>query len=88
MGEIVQLSVNWFQSGDEVVHLHPVVGDAMEPTARTGDVWVFRAADLYDGPGIYAISDGLSYPQFRMLEKVPACGLQILGMAVAVVRRS
>lgn len=106
MGEVIQFRSrqNRTPGDDDTVHVALVRGDSMMPTAGPGDVWVFRAADRYDGPGIYCITDGC-YPQFKRLEasdvgrvlivsdnplygpqEVGLGGLQILGIAVAVMR--
>jgi phage repressor protein C with HTH and peptisase S24 domain len=72
MGEVIEFRPQQAQlpAEDETVYLHPVRGDSMEPTARHGDVWIYRAADRYEGPGVYAVTDGC-YPQFKRLEAVP-----------------
>lgn len=75
MGEIVQFrGAKCHPDNDETVFLHPVRGDSMEPTARHGDVWIYEAVDRFTGPGVYAITDGPSYPQFRRLQPVPGSG--------------
>ena len=75
MGDIIQFrGAKRRPENDETVFLHPVWGDSMEPTARHGDVWIYEAADRFTGPGVYAITDGPSCPQFKRLEPVPGSG--------------
>lgn len=74
MGEVIEFRPQRAPTGqDETVYLHPVRGDSMEPLARDGDVWIYRAQDRFTGPGVYAITDGC-YPQFKRLEPVPGGG--------------
>ena len=75
MGDIVQFrGAKRRPDNEEAVFLHPVRGDSMEPTARHGDVWIYEAADRFTGAGVYAITDGPSYPEFRRLQPVPGSG--------------
>ncbi|MEI8180761.1 S24 family peptidase [Aestuariivirga sp.] len=76
MGEVIQFQSKRDRTpgDDEIVHTHVVRGDSMEPTARHGDVWVYRPADRFTGPGVYALTDGLSYPVFKRLGPVPGAG--------------
>ena len=66
MGEIIQFRSRELHGpgDDEVVLLHPVRGDSMEPLARDGEVWIYRAQNRFNGPGVYAIAGKLSYPAY------------------------
>ncbi|MCC7275809.1 MAG: hypothetical protein IT561_24275 [Alphaproteobacteria bacterium] len=42
---------------DPEIRFMPVAGDAFEPTARPGDVWVVVPIDRYDGEGMYVVDE-------------------------------
>lgn len=72
MGDVIELRTRQArEANDDVVYLETVRGDSVEPTARAGDVWVYRAAGRFDRPGIYLFSDGQCYPVAKRLEPVP-----------------